>query len=120
MDAQLNLFLNDKPKFDGLDARTEPDRIRLSGQCLDIYNILLDGKWHTVAEIEQLTGFMGTSISAQIRNLRKDRFGCHDIEKKMVNNRAEYQMTPNKQVRIILTNKIQEVSDEKNQGVQSI
>jgi hypothetical protein len=50
-----------------------PDQTQLS----KIRDLMLDGEWRTVLEIEaQLGGIArGTSISAQLRNLRKPQFG---------------------------------------------
>jgi len=67
-------------KFDGSDI--EPcDNTRLTGQILDIYNLMKDGNKRTLRGISDLTGYGESSISAQLRNLRKDRFGSHQIEK---------------------------------------
>ncbi len=46
-------------------------------QLEKIRDLMLDGQWRTVMEIESETGHVirGTSISAQLRNLRKPKFG---------------------------------------------
>lgn len=65
--------------FDGKHFDREKDGARLSGQIQDVYAALRDGKWKTVEEIEAITGHPQNSISAQIRNLRKEKFGGHNI-----------------------------------------
>ena len=41
-----------------------------------------DQSWRTLAEIEEETGDPQSSISAQLRHLRKRRFGEHDVDKR--------------------------------------
>jgi hypothetical protein len=55
---------------------------RLCGQIKRIYDLMSDGRWRSLAEIERATGDPQASISAQIRHLRKDRFGGHRVEKR--------------------------------------
>jgi hypothetical protein len=54
---------------------------RLQAQTREIYILMSDGEWRTLAEIEDRTGFPQASISAQLRHLRKQRFGSHNVEK---------------------------------------
>ena len=55
---------------------------RLCGQILRVYDAMYGGQWLTLAEIHQITGDPEASISAQIRHLRKHRFGGHKIDKR--------------------------------------
>jgi hypothetical protein len=66
--------LSDAPRFDGSNYEPELDHARLTGQLHDIYNLMKDGKWRTLSEIEEATGHPQASISAQLRNMRKARF----------------------------------------------
>ena len=50
-----------------------------------IYTYMSDGKWHTLAEISSL-GYPESSVSAQLRHLRKPKFGGHHIIKKYIDN----------------------------------
>lgn len=84
MGNQLEIFEN--PRFDGSDYSPKFDDVRLKGQIKKIYALMIDGKWRTLSEIEQLTNFGQASISAQLRHLRKDRFGNHIVNKR---NRGE-------------------------------
>lgn len=56
-------------------------RTRLTGQIKRIYDLMADGKWRTLKQIEDATGDPPASISAQLRNLRKESFGSHVIER---------------------------------------
>jgi predicted transcriptional regulator len=58
------------------------DSVRLTGQILRIYNFMKNGKWNTLEDIEVETGDPQASISAQLRHLRKARFGGHTVEKR--------------------------------------
>lgn len=55
---------------------------RLCGQIRRIYDLMKDGFWRSLAEIERETGDPQASVSAQLRHLRKSRFGGHKIEKR--------------------------------------
>jgi hypothetical protein len=67
--------------FNGSDYSHDRDAPRLTDQMGRVFNVLSDGEWHTLEGIAQLTGDPTPSISAQIRHLRKARFGGHEIEK---------------------------------------
>lgn len=68
-------------EFDGPDYEPENDRKRLTGQIERVFNLMRDGKWRTLSEIEKATGDPAASISAQLRHLRKPRFGSFTVEK---------------------------------------
>jgi len=57
--------------FSGSDYDPALDRDRLTGQMLNIFNLMLDGIPRTLREISDITGYGEASISAQLRNLRK-------------------------------------------------
>lgn len=73
-------------RFDGADYVHERDCVRLTGQLERIFNVIKDGQWRTLNAIEAETDDPPASISAQLRHLRKPRFGSHIIEKKHVGN----------------------------------
>ena len=74
------------PDFDGPDYEPEFDRERLRGQMGRVYLALQTaasrGLWFTLGELRERTGDPEASISAQLRHLRKPRFGSHTIEKR--------------------------------------
>jgi hypothetical protein len=73
-----------RPRFDGADYDPKRDDQRLTGQLLRIYEAIKGGQWMTLGEIEAITGDPQPSISAQLRHLRKQRFGSHKIERRHV------------------------------------
>lgn len=82
---QLDFFQKTTPtppkRFNGSDYVPALDRARLTGQIERIYHAIKDGKWRTLREIQELTGDPEASISAQLRHLRKERFGGHTLNK---------------------------------------
>ena len=68
--------------FDGPAYRPEHDRDRLTGQLRRIVDVMKDGEWRTLGEIREMTGDPEASISAQLRHLRKPRFGSHTVLKR--------------------------------------
>ena len=70
-----------KPKFDGADYQPERDDPRLTGQLLRVFSLMRDGEWRTLHQMEVATGDPEASISAQLRHLRKHRFGSHTVNK---------------------------------------
>ena len=75
-------------RFDGSDYEPAQDNARLSGQIRRIYGLMSDGQWRTLREVEEVTGDPQSSVSAQLRHLRKVRFGAHVIEKRPRGDRA--------------------------------
>lgn len=72
--------------FNGADYIPERDDVRLTGQLLRIWNVMSDGKWRTLKEISSLTGDPEASVSAQLRHLRKPRFGGHEVSREYIEN----------------------------------
>ncbi len=79
-------MIQESLRFDGNDYVHSRDSSRLTGQIQRIYNTIQNGNWFTLGELADLTGAPEASISAQLRNLRKQRFGNHIIEKKHLDN----------------------------------
>lgn len=67
--------------FNGPDL-TPADTVRLAGQLLRIFNLMLDGQPRTLAQIAAATNAPEGSVGAQLRNLRKLRFGGHEVKRK--------------------------------------
>ena len=87
MSIQSSLFPSPRPdpahhRFDGSDYEPARDDARLTGQLRRIWECMKDSRWRTLAEIEATTGDPQASISAQVRHLRKPRFGAHRVEKR--------------------------------------
>jgi len=73
-----------EPHFNGPEYVPERDFVRLTGQCLRVFECMQGGRWRTLNQIAILTGDPHASISAQLRHLRKARFGGHTINRRHV------------------------------------
>ena len=69
-------------RFNGPAYEAKHDQKRLTGQILRVYTLMQDARWRTLAEIEKTTGDPPASVSAQLRHLRKERFGSHAVDKR--------------------------------------
>ena len=69
--------------FDGADYIAQRDQQRLAGQILRVYEVMADGRWRTLRELADASGAPEASASAQLRNLRKARFGRHEIQRQL-------------------------------------
>ena len=87
-----------KPHFNGPAYSPKHDHARLTGQIARIRALMLDGCWRTLSEIEAATGDPAASISAQLRHLRKPKFGSHRVDKRTRGQRSaglyEYRVAP--------------------------
>lgn len=85
--------------FNGPEYNPNIDQERLSKQYNRIFSIMADGGWRTYKEIAALSGDPENSISAQLRHMRKPRFGSHVIERRSRDDREkglyEYRLTVN-------------------------
>ena len=59
----------------------EKDGKRIAKQIDAIKDYMLSVGWKTLAEIEEALGYPQASISAQLRHLRKERFGSYQVDK---------------------------------------
>jgi hypothetical protein len=100
MSAQLSLTLPPRSRaFDGPGYSPEHDHARLTGQIRRVWVAMLDGEWRTLSEIRAITGDPEASISAQLRHLRKTKWGDHDTPRRRRGNESnglwEYRLIPN-------------------------
>lgn len=59
------------------------DGVRVEKQHIKIRDFMLQtGQWWTLAELHQELNFPEASISAQLRHLRKKRFGAYTVRKR--------------------------------------
>lgn len=68
--------------FDGPVYQRKLDFARLTGQIKRVHECMRDGRWRTLSEIAEATGDPAASVSAQLRHLRKPRFGGFVVEKR--------------------------------------
>lgn len=107
MGEQTELFGRDDqpilrcPSFEGPREDDEPARMRrLTGQILDVFECMRDGRKRTLVEIEAETGHSQPSISAQLRHLRKTRFGGFVVEKEHLGNGLYHYWMPSENGRL--------------------
>ena len=78
----MNKSIPEPMRFNGPDYDPKYDQKRLTGQIKRVYDLMIDGRWRTLGEIAQETHDPEASISAQLRHLRKPRFGSHLVDKR--------------------------------------
>ena len=71
-------------KFNGPDYVPARDDKRLTRQQELIWEVMKTGREYTLWQISEITNQPEASISAQLRHLRKPRFGSHEVTKKYV------------------------------------
>lgn len=76
-------------RFNGPEYDPQHDKTRLSKQHERIKELMKDGRWRTIQEISEITNDPGPSVSAQLRHLRKERFGGFLIERRSRGNRIK-------------------------------
>lgn len=67
------------PLFDGRTFSARLDHSRLSRQLVVVRELMLDGRWRTLAEISMAVGEPEASVSARLRDLRKEKFGGYEV-----------------------------------------
>jgi hypothetical protein len=86
--------------FDGNTYEPELDRDRLGKQFRAVFTLMQDARWRTLGEIEAALGFPQASISARLRDFRKQRFGAHEVLRRRrgeaVRGLFEYQLLRNR------------------------
>ena len=83
------------PDFDGPEYKPERDKARLTTQMEDIRAYMLLGGWHDLEWISLNTGHPPASVSAQLRHLRKAKFGAYIVERRHVERGLfEYRVLP--------------------------
>ena len=79
---------------DGVTFQADLDLDRLNAQMRRVYDVMSDHQWHSLAEISQRTGDPESSVSARLRDLRKDRFGGWLVNRRRLGGFFEYQLAP--------------------------
>ena len=75
-----------KELFAGSDYIPARDDVRLKGQIERVFKALQSGEKRTLGQISAITGDPESSVSAQLRHLRKPQHGGYRIEKEFVSN----------------------------------
>ena len=58
------------------------DYARLNRQARVVWDVMDDSKWRTLREIADSCSEPEASISARLRDFRKEKFGGHDVERR--------------------------------------
>ena len=86
-------------KFTGAEYSNKYDYKRLAGQLQRIFELMKDGQWRTLSQIAIETHAPESSVSANLRNLRKQGNGEHTVERRVKGDRAGglfvYRLIPN-------------------------
>jgi hypothetical protein len=71
----------------GGETFEEPlDGDRLRKQLYKVWSVVRDNQWHTLAELSQIVDAPEASVSARLRDFRKDKFGGHVVERQRIVN----------------------------------
>lgn len=73
--------MSDELHFDGFTYIAERDSSRLGAQMCAVLSLMSDGIWRTLADIASQTNAPESSVSARLRDLRKERFGGHTVNR---------------------------------------
>lgn len=82
MGLAMDLFEYQPPAkvaFDGVTYDPDQDHKRLKGQLWRVFQLMSDGKWRTLAEIAIEAGGSEASVSARLRDLRKEQYGGREV-----------------------------------------
>ncbi len=78
---------SDLPDHDGSTYSRPLDKSRLNAQQHRVWNAMRDGRWYTLDEVAALTCDPPASVSARIRDFRKEKFGGFTVERRRVHER---------------------------------
>lgn len=82
------------PHFDGQTYEEPRDGSRLRAQHQRVFEAMKDGAWRSLHALSKLTGDPEASVSARLRDLRKERFGGHQVDRRYVHQGLwEYRLT---------------------------
>jgi hypothetical protein len=84
----------------GIESRD--DEIRLNKQQARVWAVMKDESWHTLPELAERTGDPEASISARLRDLRKYKYGGHELERDHLGSGLyRYRLTINRKARMV-------------------
>ena len=73
-------------QFDGADYVKERDYQRLANNHYKLRELMKDSVYRTLGEISHFTGIPEASVSAGLRDFRKEKFGGHSLNKRYEKN----------------------------------
>lgn len=83
-----------KVAFDGVTYSADLDHGRLNGQLKAVFDLMRDGQWRTLTTIQKFVTGSEAAISARLRDLRKEQYGGHEVERRRCDRQGlwEYRM----------------------------
>jgi len=97
-------YLADLPLFaihrDGETYDPAQDCVRLNAQMARVWLAMRDGTWRTLDEIATMTADPPASVSARLRDFRKQANGSHRVERQRIrygSGTYQYRLIPNPQ-----------------------
>ena len=92
--------MNQQLEFAGAGYESTRDQARLTHQHIRVRNLMSDGAWRTLSQISKITQDPHASVSAQLRHMRKPRFGAWTVEKRYLGKGLyEYRAMPNSEIK---------------------
>lgn len=85
----MNEQLKIEPYFNSTFGPSYDEKLdgkRIATQMKNIFDLMKDGVWRSLNEISTKTNYSTASISAQLRHLRKKKFGGYEIQKQRSGN----------------------------------
>jgi hypothetical protein len=73
--------MQDIPHRDGATYDHDQDGARLFRQAADVWSVMHDGRWYSLQALSEMTGHPPQSVSARIRDFRKERYGSHRVDR---------------------------------------
>lgn len=84
--SSMKDLLGDTPypsvAFDGETYEPKKDYRRLKRQLDAVYELMKDGRWRTLAQIQAVVAGSEAAISARLRDLRKEQHGGFDVQRR--------------------------------------
>jgi hypothetical protein len=90
---QPDLF-STSPRFAGVEYDPAFDQARLTKQIGRVWTVMSDGRWRTLRELSEATarfsraGDPEASCSAQLRHLRRPKFGAYTVHRRARGDRS--------------------------------
>jgi len=70
--------------FDGETYEPELDKVRLTGMLQRVYSAMSSGAWCSLSHLARTAQGSEASVSARIRDLRKEKFGGFEVQRKRI------------------------------------
>ena len=107
--------------FSGADYRAPRDQARLSTQLERVKDAMIDGQWRSLEQIADLAQAPQTSVSAQLRNLRKPEFGSWLVDRRHIDRGLyEYRLRAQSQADLFEQKTVKPTRAEMREGFEQL